>query len=387
MAGSTGTRAIIVGAGIGGLTAAIALRRAGIEAVVFERAGALRQIQVGGGIVLWSNAMRPMQQLGLAEPVRAIGAPVEQFEFRTSRGELLAHWPVGEISRKVGAPTLGMSRADLHPVLAGALDDGVLHLGAQCTDFSQDEAGVTVRFADGREERGDLLIGADGINSTVRAHQFGEAGVRYAGYTVWQGTTDFAHALAPAGLFRRLWGLGSWSVFFRVGGERLTWHCVANAPAGSRDAEDGPKAAVLRLVKGWQEPMEAIIDATEEAAISRMDIYGGPPVRRWGEGRITLLGDAAHPITLNVGQGAGLAIEDAAMLAKCLTAERDVVAALRAYEAQRGERTARMLKLAWRLGALAQWENPATCWMRDRMIKLSSRFAIGQQERDMAYQV
>jgi 2-polyprenyl-6-methoxyphenol hydroxylase-like FAD-dependent oxidoreductase len=388
MAQATGLRALVIGGGIGGLTAGLALGHAGVKAVVFERANDLRKIQVGGGIHLWHNAMRAYGQLGLADRVAAVGSAVERQEFRNWRGVLLATWPVGDIGRRLEAPTFGVSRADLHRVLVGALDEGTLQLGAECTGFSQDADGVSVRFADGREERGDALIGADGISSLVHTQLHGPPRRRYAGYTVWQAIVDFDRQQAPVGTFAVLFGPGKRFAWYHIGGQRLYWFGVANAPEGGRDPQGRTKAMLLEHFTGWAEPIEAIIAATDEAAISRLDMADRKPLHRWGAGRVTLLGDAAHAMTFNVGQGACQAVEDAVTLAKCLKATPDVPAALREYETRRIPRTTSYVNLARRIGAMGRWEHPLACAARDRLMRLTfGGPALRQHERSAAYQV
>ena len=149
----TGATALVIGGGIGGLATAIALRQVGIAARVFERGHDLERAQYGSGLFLWSNAVAALQRLGLAERVVAAGAPIAWFKEWTAGGDLLAVWPVGEMAREAGAPSVCIARADLHPLLVAALDDGVLTLGADCTGVTQDASGVTARFADGRGDQ------------------------------------------------------------------------------------------------------------------------------------------------------------------------------------------------------------------------------------------
>jgi 2-polyprenyl-6-methoxyphenol hydroxylase-like FAD-dependent oxidoreductase len=366
-----GRRAIIVGAGVGGLTAAIALRRIGMQPVVFERASDLRKIQVGGGLQVWTNAMKAMRQLDLMDQLVAVSAELEQCNFRSQSGDVFVNWSVCEKSRELGAPSVGVSRVDLHRVLLGALDDGVVHLNSECTGFSQDKDGVSVRFADGREERGELLIAADGGRSTLRNQIVGPEPVQYAGYSIWQTVGSVGDELPPPELFGMWYGRGKRFIFYRVGGGQQHWAAIVNATPGGGNLPNGPKAALLEWYTGWEKPIESMIAATAESDISRVDMYGRPqPVRTWGSGRATLLGDAAHPVTLNLGQGACQAIEDAVTLAKQLQGAPDVVDGLRAYEAARQDRTATVLTVAWNLGRIGQLKNPILCWLRDKGLRL-----------------
>lgn len=380
-------RALIVGGGIGGFTAAIALQRGGVSTAIFERAPDLRAIQRGGGLSLYSNAMRQMARLGLQGSLETVGSRIEWHEFRNSRGDMLIQWPLGELSRRIGAPILSFRRQDLHQVLAGALERGVLKLGTTCTGFVQDGAGVVARFADGREEHGDLLVGADGRDSTIRPLLVPGSSPRYTGTTIWQGEAEVDPEQAPVGIFTRLMGPGSSFAYFRVAaGRRLVWIAFANAPQGGHDVGD-VKRKLLDRFRGWRPPVEQIIEATAEAGIFRMDLYGGRPLGHWSHGRVTLLGDAAHTMTPNLGQGAGLAIEDAIALAKCLKDGEDVQTALRRYERLRIKRTSSLMTLAWRIGAMARWKGPIACGARDRLLKLASGFMLKEEERIMAYDV
>jgi 2-polyprenyl-6-methoxyphenol hydroxylase-like FAD-dependent oxidoreductase len=358
---------MIIGAGVGGLTAAIALRRIGMEPLVFERADDIRKIQLGGGLQLWTNAMKALRQLDLMEPLLAASAELGRCEFRTWSGKVMIGWSVCENSRKLGAPSVGVSRVDLHKVLLDEIGDNVVRLNAECTGYTQDEGGVIARFADGREEHGALLIAADGARSTLRNQLLGPTPVKYAGYSVWQTVGQIDSALPPADLFGMWYGRGKRFIYYTVARGQQHWAAIVNSPPGGGQRPDRPKAALLEWYKGWEKPIESMIAATAESDINRVDIYGRPQaVRTWGSGRATLLGDAAHPITLNLGQGACQAIEDAVVLAKHLQTAPDPTTGLRTYEAARIERTADLMTRAWRFGVIGQLNNPILCWAREK---------------------
>jgi 2-polyprenyl-6-methoxyphenol hydroxylase-like FAD-dependent oxidoreductase len=366
-------RAIIVGAGIGGLTAAIGLRRAGLEVKVFEKRTDPRMIESGGGMVVQPNAIRGLQHLEVADRVTAAGAALERFEWRTPRGTRLASWPVGEVARQVGAPMLGIRRMRLQGALAGAIEEGTLALGAEVTGVSEDADGVTVQLASGAEERADLLVGADGINSTVRSlklHPWTKP--RYAGYALWFGITELDGAAPEPPTFLELDGPGTRFIFFPVGDREIYWSAIANAREGEISEAGGEEIAddkqvLLGRYGGWAQPTEALIDSTDPSAIYRREIADRDPIENWGKGRITLLGDAAHAMTINLGQGACQAIEDGVVLTKCLAAEDDTVAALRSYEAKRIPRTAPIVKRSRMIGELGQWTNPVACRVRNQI--------------------
>lgn len=364
------SRVVIVGGGIGGLAAAVALERVGIEAAVFERAPALKE--VGAGLSLWSNAVRALHQLGLADPIVARGSVIERAQTLTAAGRLLSEAPLGDISRKAGAPSVCVHRADVQQVLAGAV--GRLHLGAACVAIHQDAAGVTVGFADGRRERGDLLIGADGLRSAVRAHLHGPFEPRPAGYVAYRGMADFTLPDDPADRSRLAMGPGSQAGILPCGPGRTYW--FATTPAAGPSIS--PKAEALTRFADWLPLLPRVIEATDPAAVMRHDIFDLPPVWPWGRGRLTLLGDAAHATTPNLGQGACQAIEDALVLADYVRRHGPTADGLRHYEEARRRRTERIVRLSRQMGRMLQWQNPLAVWGRNRL--LASRLGRRQGE-------
>jgi 2-polyprenyl-6-methoxyphenol hydroxylase-like FAD-dependent oxidoreductase len=372
-------RVLIAGGGISGLVTARALCLRGFDVTVFERLPELRP--AGAGIMLAANATAALGELGLVEPIVAVSSPLVSVETRSWRGEPLTYIPSAEIDRRLGAPSVGIHRADLLRVLFDALDPGVVRFGAEITGFDQDRDGVTVHLASGESERGDLLIGADGIHSAVRARLLADGPPRYAGYTAWRGVTTCE--AAPPGAAIELLGRGARFGMAPVGGGRTYWWATANEPAGEIDPPVGRKADLEQRFDGWWEPVQALLASTPESEILRNDILDREPVDRWGVGRVTLLGDAAHPMTPNLGQGACQAIEDAVALAAALEGSRDTVAALRAYETSRQPRTARITRLARRMGQVFQWEHPIACRLRDTALRLTPPTLTRRQAEGM----
>jgi 2-polyprenyl-6-methoxyphenol hydroxylase-like FAD-dependent oxidoreductase len=352
-------KAVIVGGGVGGLTAAVNLQQSGIEASVFEREADLSRAQVGGAFTLYSNAMRPLTEIGLGDTVRETGSVLHRVELRSWQGKVHAARTLEPLEERWQVPSVGMSRTNIHRILTSTIDSGTLTMGKECTGFTQDGDGVNAEFADGSTERGDILIGADGSRSKLRALQFPGFERKYAGYTVWQGIAeDFEHPGIPEDMLVIWYGRGLRLCMYHVGRGRPYWAALYTTEEGGRDPEGASKQIVLELFRGWQEPLESLIESTPDRAISRMDNYGGTPLEHWGTGRETLLGDAAHPTTIDVGQGACQAIEDAAALRRALSEHDDPTQALRTYERRRIERTSEVMKVAWQVGTVGQWKNP-----------------------------
>ncbi|WP_306364901.1 FAD-dependent monooxygenase [Nocardia sp. CC227C] len=373
-------RALIAGGGIGGLSAALALRRHGIETTVFESATRLRD--GGAGLHIWTNGMIGLDCLGVADRVLDIAPAQRVCEFRTHRDRRLGAWPVGRFPRRYGLPTVAIGRSDLHAILRDALSDTEIRTGAEVAGFSRDDTGVTVEFTDGRTERGDVLIGADGVHSAVRRKLVGDRPPRFTGYVAWRGTAAVGPDVVPPGTFRAYFGHGTRFTYYDTAPGRTYWMSVANGAPGGRD-EDDPTTKLIRRHRDWPDPVARLVAATPAGDILRHDVVDRPPLRRWGEGRVSLLGDAAHPITFNIGQGACQAIEDALVLAERLADATDAVAALRAYERERIPRTAAMQRLAWRIGRMGAWEHPLAIRAREEFMAAGwDLFAFRAAEQD-----
>jgi 2-polyprenyl-6-methoxyphenol hydroxylase-like FAD-dependent oxidoreductase len=362
-------KALIIGGGIGGLTAALALRKVGIEPVVFEQAARLEDVQAGGGLLVWNNGMRALREIDLHEQAQAAAAVLDVTTFNSYRGDVLATWPIAQVARDLGVPTVGVVRGDLHKVLADALGDDAIRVGACYDGFTQDDDnGVVVRFSDGREERGDVLVGADGVRSAVRTDLLGRRDLRPPGYWGIQAVVAFEHPLARPGTFATYWGPGSRFAYHHVGGGRLYWFAVEDGEGEEPPAE---RIAIVRArLQSWPEPVPSIIAATDDAEIAVMDIADANPVKRWGAGQATLLGDAAHPILPNLGQGTSQALEDAVVLARALHAEPDLAKALRSYEDQRASRTGGIVKFSRNLGRLGRLKSRPAVAFRERFMKV-----------------
>jgi 2-polyprenyl-6-methoxyphenol hydroxylase-like FAD-dependent oxidoreductase len=378
-----GIRVLVIGGGLGGLATAIGLRRAGIDVAVFDQAKGWEQVRIGGGMQLGANAMRAFRELGVLERVEAAGTMVERQELRAANGELLGLWPVADLAKEFGVRDVRTTRANLAGALSEAVDRSVVHFGCESIGYIQTQDSVIAYFADGREERGDVLIGADGTNSVIRAQLLGKSEPRYAGYAYSRGYMRGSHPMVPEGYSTLFFGRGTRFALYAVGQEQVSWFSVGNAPQGAGVID---KAALLRRHRGWAKPIEEVIEATDESVVNRIDIVDRDPVDHWGEGRVTLLGDAAHPMTIDLAQGACQTIEDAFVLSRCLSQNGDSVAALRSYEAQRIPRTTQMVKRSRSNGRMFASESPVFSDLRNRFLKYGgARLIWTQQKKIMSY--
>lgn len=341
----------VIGGGIGGVATAVALRQVGIDAVVYERAPRLRE--AGVGMMLWPNATRVLRDLGLLQEVLALSGPNTHFLVRSPAGEVLMNIALGDFD----VPAICARRADLLAVLIAALPPECVRLGRELHHLEQAGDKVRIHFADGDAKEHDAVIGADGIRSRVRSELFGAADPIYRGYTVWRGMASYDGCAARSGANSETWGAGHRFGILDTGHDRFTWYATANVPSDHADAPCGRKRELEQAFASWHDPIPELIEATDEAAILKNGAYDLAPLRRWGDRLVTLLGDAAHPCTPNLGQGGGLALEDALVLAKCLAKGTSLEAALRRYESLRCHRTAHMQQRARLMGQVGQWEN------------------------------
>ncbi len=368
---------LIVGGGIGGLATSLALQRQGIRSLVFERTQRFRE--VGSGLLLAGNAVKALEKLGLADVLQTIAAPLLFSRLRSWRGEVLMEMPMLEAMHCFGTSAVAVHRAELHAALVQALEKECIHLNMQGVSFEQDEQGVHVRFASGEEVQADLLVGADGLHSLVRSQLMGATKPRYAGYTAWRGVTLFNMNQREEQTTFETWGAGKRFGFIPLSQGRVCWFAVATAPEGECEEEAREKQKVLDLVSSCHEPAWAVVEATEACAILRTDIYDRPPLSSWSQGRVTLVGDAAHPMTPNLGQGACQAIEDAFLLAESLKSEPTIAEAVQRYEARRIKRANAIVRRSWQMGQIAHWEHPWSVNVRDTLLRLTPRRTLLKQ--------
>ncbi|MFN7134795.1 MAG: FAD-dependent monooxygenase, partial [Myxococcales bacterium] len=318
---------IIAGAGIGGLTLACALARAGLRATVYERASELKPL--GAGITVQMNAMAALKTIGLDDAVAAEGESPKAASICDDAGRPLTKTRMDALQDELGSRMVCIHRGRLHRVLLGHAGD-VVRTGRAVTGYREEGEQVVVELSDGSTDTADLLVGADGLRSVVRAKLLGDAPLRYSGYTSWRGVCANG-GLVPPGEVKETWGRGARFGIVCIGHDEVYWFCTANAPAGERDPESGPHETLQRLFGGWHAPIPELLRRTPKESILRTDIHDRPPVKSWSRGRVTLLGDAAHPMTPNMGQGACQAIEDAVVLARCLAAASSAAGALQLY--------------------------------------------------------
>ncbi|WP_280329390.1 FAD-dependent monooxygenase [Nocardia wallacei] len=355
-------RAVVVGGGIGGSATAVALARRGWQVEVLERAVTG---EGGSGLSLWPNGLRALDVLGLGERVRARAMVDTEGGIRDRSGRWLSRTDTEELARRYGA-MVAMHRADLFGILRSAVPEGSLRLGVTVTGLEYHGDEVTVAHSAGVSEA-DLVIGADGIRSSVREALWPNVfRPRYAGYTAWRMISRPVPDLRSGG---ETLGRGERFGVAPLPDGRAYLFGVANARAGER-APDGEFAEVRRRFGAWPQPIPALLDAVDPEAVLRHDIYDLPSLKTFVHHRVALVGDAAHAMTPNLGQGANQALEDAVTLAALLD-RHPLATALSAYDRSRRPRTRSLARRSRRLGAIAQWSWPPAALLRDTAARLT----------------
>jgi 2-polyprenyl-6-methoxyphenol hydroxylase-like FAD-dependent oxidoreductase len=361
-------RALVIGAGIAGLATAIALRRAGRDVLVLERAAQLDEI--GAGISLWPNAIKALRRLGVGDAIEAAGAPAHDAAFRSWRGAQLGASITPRLHERFGAPLVLVHRARLQSVMRRALGPDTVRLGAECAALDQDGDAVTVRLVGHGVERGALVIGADGLRSRVRTALVHDGPPRYAGITAWRGVVPLDAALGHRVSGGESLGRGSLFGVAALNGSQVYWWAGMRRPEGAGGEPAAEKSALLHAFAAWHDPIPELVAATPADAIIRTCLYDRPPLQRVSVGRIALAGDAAHPMLPNLGQGAGQAIEDAVVLGEELAAS-GVVAALDRYDARRASHAADVVRASRQMSRIAHLRSPVAAELRNAFLRAS----------------
>jgi len=336
---------LVIGGGIGGLSAAVALRAAGMQVEVYEQARELRE--VGAGLRITPNATRILHRWGLADDLAAVGTRTQHIHYRRwEDGRTLTRQQLGQrVEERFGAPYYHFHRSDLLAALIKAVPAEIVHLGHKCASIDIGEDGVSVAFQDGKTLRADVVVGADGMHSIARRTLHGPDAPRFSGDVSFRGLVPAARMPElVASLTQNIWLGGNQHFVQTYAGPRYV-NFIALVPGEASEeswSAKGDRGELRRMFDGWHGLIHEMIDAAD--AIMRWPLYDRDPIEIWGKGRVTLLGDAAHPMLPYLAQGAVQSIEDAALLARCLAgkAAAEAAPALREYERLRSPRTSKI---------------------------------------------
>ncbi|MEO0540600.1 MAG: FAD-dependent urate hydroxylase HpxO [Cyanobacteria bacterium P01_A01_bin.105] len=331
---------IVVGAGMGGLTTALAMQQAGYSVEIYDRVRALRP--AGAGISLWSNGVKVLNRLGLGPNIAAIGGPMQQMAYYDQSGAELTRFSLSPLIDRVGQSPYPVARTDLQQLLLDAVGADRVQLNQRCVAIEQTDTQATAIFEDGHRATGDVVVGADGTHSIIRAHILGQPTERrYVGYVNWNGLVPVSADLAPANSWDTYVGQGQRASVMPVGGDRFYFFFDVPLPKGTDNRADHYRAELLQHFEGWAAPVQNLIQRIDPERTNRVEIHDIEPLKTLVKGRVALIGDAAHSTAPDLGQGGCQAMEDAWSLAnQLLTTNVSVADALQRYEANRRERVA-----------------------------------------------
>lgn len=366
----------IIGAGIGGLTTAIALRQKGFEVEVFESFPSFKPL--GSGINLANNAMQIYRELGLYETIMAQGNPVSSMNVLNDQFEVLSSVDLKPFEEQYGVSNVAIHRSVLQRILLDHLPEGTVRLGKRLKHMEDRGKAVQLIFEDDIEHEASIVIGADGIHSVVRASIFGRKDLRDAGQLCWRGITPFElPERYRHGLFE-LWGKGKRFGFVNIGEDKVYWYAL-------RDDEDA--IGLGELFVDFHPLVGQIINSTPHEKILENQMADFEPISSWHKGRICLVGDAAHATTPNLGQGACQAVESAWVLAESLSKNKnDFSDAFNEYENLRKKKAHQVTSTSWQLGKVAHWKNSLLVGLRNKLMQWTPQ-SIGQRQSAAMFKV
>lgn len=359
----------IIGGGIAGLSAAIALKEMEADIEVFEAAPKLEAI--GAGLTLAANAVKALHLLGIAKPALAKGNELETLTILDQRGRPIAHTDNLQAASRFGTvANFSIHRADLQSVLLEQLPDVVVHTGKRLQRLTIEGEPVSLYFEDGTMARADFVLAADGIHSVLRQQLLPKVQPRYAGYTCWRAVIELPEGI-PSKEATETWGSGRRFGVVPLAEKKLYWFATLNASRPQDPICRNYTVADLKEVfNDFHDPIPRILEETPDDALLWNDILDIRPINRFAFGPVLLIGDAAHATTPNMGQGACQALEDSATLRRLSREYTDLREIFRVFERKRLARTTWVTTTSHRLGALAQWENRWLRALRDSAMRL-----------------
>jgi len=367
----------ILGGGIGGLSTAIALQRKGFQVTLYESAPQIKAL--GAGLALAGNAIRAYEEIGIASEVIAVGSRLQVARVKTRSGKIISETSSEDLKQRFGViNNFTVHRADLHEVLLGFLKPGTVVLGKAAVSVKQDTQQVSIQFADGTNAEADFLIAADGIHSMVRKQLMPETLPRYSGYTCWRAVVDELPTDINLNEMIETWGSGKRFGVVPIGRNRVYWFATLNAQADDPHMHNARVKDLQDYFRDFHFPIPQLLAHTRDDQLIWGDIIDIKPIGRFAFDRILLIGDAAHATTPNLGQGACMAVEDAATLMNALM-KYEPLEAFKRFESHRIRRTTDIVNQSWTFGNLAQLENSILMWMRNSALGMIPKSTVVNQ--------
>lgn len=372
----------IIGGGIGGLMTAIALNRKGISSTVYEKAATHNPN--GAGLSLWANATKLLDEHGLLEKLLSCGNALNEMHMHTPAGKRLGIVHLKKLEQRFHFPSIILLRSDLQQVLLNAVPETQVRFNRQYESIDITGIKPIVHFTDGTSETADGIIFADGIHSQARTALFQFPALQYAGRASWRGIAAFDRTVIPETTSCEIFGQGKRIGIFPLKGNKAYWYAAVNMPEQESMKQRPTQESVLSHFSNWSEPVNTLIKSTPENKIILTNINFTPSIHQLVKGPAALLGDAAHPMTPDLGQGACQAIEDACVMAECIATNSAIADAFKAYEQKRLTRVNTIAARSYSIGKMRQAGNPIGAIVRNTMMRvLPEGFALRMLARNI----
>ncbi|UZR98117.1 FAD-dependent monooxygenase [Chondrinema litorale] len=367
---------VILGGGIAGLSTAIALKRIGIVAKVYEAAPQFKP--VGAGIILAINAMKAYKHIGLYNEIAQAGNPLSTISILSQNGKVITQTNVDNQA----FPNVAIHRAKLHEILFSQLDENQIINNKKSKDVEILPDAYKISFEDGSTIVAENVIVAEGIHSTIRQKLIPKAEKRYAGYTCWRGIAE--NSTLKLTETTETWGKNGRFGITPINDNQVYWFAVMDAVENSDWAKNFSLSDIKKNFKDYHEEITQVLEQGQIGEIIQNDLHDLKPIKTYAFDELVLIGDAAHATTPNMGQGACQAIEDAVVLAECLKVNSSVKEAFKRFEAKRVKRTHFIVNQSWTMGKVAHWQNPIATSLRDTLLRIIPE-KIAQQQIQKIY--
>ncbi len=369
----------IIGAGIGGLTTAIALKQRGFEVEIFEAAPVFKK--AGSGINLAINAMQIYKRLGIYDELLATGSHTNTMTVSDHQLKPISTIDLIASEKQHGVKTIAIHRSDLHEILLNHLQGISIHLHKNLDTLTQSGDQVNLSFKDGTTHQSNIVIGADGIHSAVRTSIFKDTKKRIAKQICWRGVVKTSIPKKHQQELNELWGKGQRFGFVHINKDEVYWFALANYKQNYRT--EYAHVNIAELFANFNPLVTQIICATNKNDILTNEMMDLKPIPKWHHQNVCLLGDAAHATTPNMGQGACQAIESAYVLAKCISEEKTTEAAFIQFQKTRKTTATKIVNTSWTLGKVAHWENSIGILLRNKLMRLIPQSLTQKQAIDI----
>ena len=370
----------IIGAGIGGLTTAIALEQKGIKARIFEQAKQINE--VGAGIILANNAMQVYEKLGLRRVIEENGNPISSMNITKSNLKPLSKIDLTYFEQKHNTKNIAIHRGKLQQILIDKLKSTEINLDHKLASIEKSENGYDLNFEKGNQIHSSTVLGADGLNSIVRQNIFPNNIIRNANQICWRGVTEFELPLNLRNELNEAWGKSERFGFVQIADNKVYWYALKSFKKSMNEFSIND---LHQYFSSYNSIIKNIVNSTNKEQINTAEISDLKPMNNWFKRNVCLIGDAAHATTPNMGQGACQAIEDAYVLSECLD-KYEIDKAFSEYQKLRLPKAHQVVKASWLVGKMAHLTNPILIGLRNQMLRLTPS-SVNRKQNELIFQL